>query len=261
MELEQFALEVYGVRAVVATNSTRLIDELEGLLPPGWARCEATETDKRFVVTTRDGAYFRVEHADGVITEAAELELALDVLDSNLRAHIALQAPDKVFVHAGVVAHGGRAIAIPGASFSGKTTLVTALVRAGATYYSDEYAVLDEDGYVHPYAKRLSIRDENYAVTEHHVASLGGVSGEQRIRLGLVAVTHYRPGGRWEPRRLSSGESTLALLANTVPAQTRPAQALEAIGRAIDGAIVLEGDRGEADEIVDELLASVSSPA
>jgi uridine kinase len=41
-------------------------------------------------------------------------------------------------------------IAIPGRSFSGKTSLVTALVRAGAVYYSDEFAVIDRDGLVRP---------------------------------------------------------------------------------------------------------------
>jgi hypothetical protein len=34
-------------------------------------------------------------------------------------------------------------------SYSGKTTLVSELIRAGATYYSDEYAVIDERGRVH----------------------------------------------------------------------------------------------------------------
>jgi hypothetical protein len=32
----------------------------------------------------------------------------------------------------------------PGTSFTGKTTLVDQLIRAGATSYSDGYAVIDE---------------------------------------------------------------------------------------------------------------------
>ena len=68
--------------------------------------------------------------------------------------HVANYAPDRVFVHAGVVAWRGRALVLPGTSFAGKTTLVAELVRAGAIYYSDEYAVLDEQGRVHPYSAR-----------------------------------------------------------------------------------------------------------
>ena len=51
---------------------------------------------------------------------------------------------------AGVVGWENRAIVMPGASFAGKTTLVRAWLEAGATYYSDEFAVLDRAGRVHP---------------------------------------------------------------------------------------------------------------
>ena len=56
---------------------------------------------------------------------------------------ISVLFPDPVFPT--IVTWGrGRAIVIPGRTFSGKSTLVAELVRAGATYYSDEYAVEDE---------------------------------------------------------------------------------------------------------------------
>ena len=38
-----------------------------------------------------------------------------------------------------------------------------ALLRAGATYYSDEYALLDESGRVHPFARKLSLRQPDGA--------------------------------------------------------------------------------------------------
>ena len=53
-------------------------------------------------------------------------------------------------MHAGAVAWRDRGIVIPGRSHSGKTTLVRALVEA-ARYYSDEFAVLDPQGRLHPY--------------------------------------------------------------------------------------------------------------
>jgi hypothetical protein len=54
--------------------------------------------------------------------------------------------------------------------------------------------------------------------------------------------------------RLSTGEGVLALLANTVPAHQRPAEAMTALGAAAAGATVLEGERGEAGEVVGTLL-------
>jgi hypothetical protein len=78
----------------------------------------------------------------------------------------------------------------------------------------------------------------------------------------LVAVSNYRSGADWHPRRLSSGEGALAILAHAVVAQERPAEAMRAIARAVEGAVVLEGDRGEADDVAPLLLAELerSSP-
>ena len=68
---------------------------------------------------------------------------------------VAFRAPDQIFLHAGAVAYLGRMIVLPAAALTGKSTLVAALVRAGATYYSDQFAVVDEQGRVHPYATPL----------------------------------------------------------------------------------------------------------
>ena len=67
-------------------------------------------------------------------------------LAAHAELFVAERAPDHLFVHAGVVGWEGRAIVMPGASFAGKTTLVQAWLEAGATYYSDEFAVLDRAG-------------------------------------------------------------------------------------------------------------------
>jgi hypothetical protein len=257
MELEhRIELEAYGVPLRVGTSSAELLPRIENLLPPRWRRIETDDEDvQHFSLVTADGISYRVDYGDGSVAGSSDLAVALDVLDSHIRAHIALHAPKHIFVHAGVVAHNERTIVIPGPSFSGKTTLVAELVRAGATYYSDEYAVLDESGLVHPYAKPLSLRLDGLAQTDHDVEALGGRAGDEALPIGLVAVTQYRPGARWAPRRLSPGEGVLALMTNTVPAQDRPAEAMNAVRRAVEGVLVLEGDRGEASEVVDDLLA------
>ena len=69
-------------------------------------------------------------------------------------------------MHAGVVGWNGRALLLPGRTLSGKTTLVAELLRAGATYYSDELAVLDARGRVHPFPKPLAIREKGDASGE-----------------------------------------------------------------------------------------------
>jgi hypothetical protein len=72
-----------------------------------------------------------------------DLAAVLRAFTTHAEFFIARSAPAHLFVHSGVVGWKGRAVLIPGRSFSGKTTLVRAFLEAGATYYSDEYAVLD----------------------------------------------------------------------------------------------------------------------
>jgi hypothetical protein len=68
-------------------------------------------------------------------------------------------------------------------------------------------------------------------------------------------VTHYVPGAEWTPRRLTPGEGALALLSRTVPARARPQESLQVLTKAVNGAVVLEGERGEAEEFADLLLS------
>lgn len=247
------AFEAYGVAIAIEVADPALLPRVEGILPPGSRVREPKADDFRFRIFTTPGGMYAFE-AGSTIPGSVELDVALAILDTQIRQRVAFLA-DQIFVHAGVVASGGKAIVIPGASFSGKTTLVRELVRAGAQYYSDEYAVLDEQGLVHPYAKPLSLRpDGGWTQTDTHVHDLGGTSGDDPLPVGLVVVTQYRPNTVWEPHQLSSGEAVLALLANTVPARDRPEQALAFIRRAVEAASVFEGDRGDAAEIVPRVL-------
>jgi hypothetical protein len=262
----RIAGEAYGVQLLIGTDSPILLGRLEELLPPGWVRREAEQQVSQdtggdtphFTLTTPDGLDYVVRR-DGELLARSRLDVALGAFDAHLRGYIARHSPSRLFVHAGVVGYNGRAIVIPGPTYSGKTTLVAKLIRAGAVYYSDEYAVLDDRGLVHPYPKPLSIRDARGLATDHRAGTLGGMVGEKPLPIGLLVVTHYRSGARWEPRKLSPGEAILALFANTVPVQERPAATMAALRRVLDGfgAMALESDRGEAAAIVDELLRSV----
>jgi hypothetical protein len=254
--------EAYGVPIVVSATSMEVLAHIDAIMPPGWNSREPSEDEHRFALTTTDGVRYRVQGDDGSVPGSSDLDVALDILDAQIRACIAVNAPERVFVHAGAVAYRDRAIVIPGVSFAGKSSLVAELVRAGAVYYSDEYAVLDETGLVHPYAKPLSLRTGSLrtrltGVADHHVSTLGGVAGDKPVPIGVVISTVYDPDARWEPRRLSTAQGVMAMLANTVVAQERPEQTMTALTRAVEGAVVLEGDRGEAKDIVGQIFAIV----
>ena len=252
------AFEAFGVRIGVTADPAELLERVTPLLPPGSRTCPPTAVEVAFgILADEDGSY-RFTREESAVVVGVDLDFALMLLDGQIRISVGLHAPNRIFIHAGVVAHEGRAIVLPGLSFAGKTTLVVALIGAGATYYSDEFAVLDEQGLVHPYAKSLSIRERERAQSDHEVESFGGIAGAEPLRIGAVVFTKYRAGAEWEPTRLSPARGALAMLEHTLPVLERSEESIRAIRRAIDGAVLLEGDRGEAGATARQLLDRVS---
>lgn len=256
-EVGRIAFDAFGVPAEVSVTPAEELERVRALLPPGWLPCPGSAVQKRFAIRADGNGTFALLKDDKPFIADLGLDLALGLLDAQIRAYVALHAPERIFVHAGVVAHGDGAIVIPGMSFSGKTTLVAALVRAGATYYSDEFAPLDERGMVHPYAKPLSLRDAMQVQHDRDVGDLGGTAGEEPLPIRAVVATAYAPGAQWQPRRLSPGEGVLALLSHTVAAQTRPEQVMRYLTRCVDGATLIQSPRGEAADVAALLLAEL----
>jgi hypothetical protein len=259
----EVAFEAFGVRLGVSASTPQLLDEIRPFLPPGWKPCRPGGVEKRFsLVADQEGKVALVQ--DGRPPQAGDampVHIALDMFDGELRRYLGRMSRETIFVHAGAVAHAGTTIIMPAQSFGGKTTLVSALVRAGAIYYSDEFAVIDREGLIHPYPKRLSVRDHELVQTEHHVESIGGVAGDGPLPLGMIVVTTYRAGAAWHPEALSAGAGALALLSNALPAQERPQEVMEAVTRAASDAIVIASERGEADEVAPLLLAELERKA
>jgi hypothetical protein len=237
-----FIFDSFGVTVEVTCDDPAMLERLPAALPPGWRACPGASPSVRFALTG-DGGITR----DGAIVDSAYSGPA-ETLARELRHHIALHAPEHVFIHAGVVAIDGRAIVIPGRTFSGKTTLVARLLDAGAVYYSDEYAAVDPTGAIHPFAKALSVRPAGRYDGEP-VPVRRARTGSAPIRAGLVLVTSYQPAARWRPRTVSPAAGALALLENTVPARSRPQASLVAVGQLAADATILVGSRGEAAEV------------
>jgi hypothetical protein len=249
-------VEAFGVTVAVTADPEHFA-AVSDFLPPRARTVERPPERGRFaLVKDTDDGLLRVVCDEKPIAGPFDLRLALGILDAELRMYIALHAPDHVFVHAGVVGVGERAIVLPGRSFAGKTTLVAALVQAGAGYWSDEYAVLDADGLVHPYPKPLSVRiDATRATDERSIESLGGRAGDRPLPIAVIAFTSYRPGVAFALRPCTAGEGAVKLLEHSIAARSRPEQVLAAVRRAATDAVVLEGDRGDADEATGALLS------
>jgi hypothetical protein len=257
----QLPFEAYGIHVRVCTNDPELLDEIQPVLPPGWDRRPRSAAQHRIGLLAEEHDVYSIYHDTVCVHDAPGREMALMMMHMQLEGYVALNSPDFVFIHAGVVGIGGRAVVLPALSFSGKTTLVAALVQAGATYYSDEFAVLDEAGLVHPYARRLSLRVDGAPAVPHAIEDLGGVAGAEPLPVGIVAATRYVPGAEWDPQALSLGAGALAVFEHAVPARERPEQALRVIKKALNSAVIYQGERGEADELARVLVGTLRAAA
>src|SRR5262245_47575049 len=248
---------VIGVRVSDAT----LQPAVRRIVPPGARVGNAIVADAKFSILVKHrGArrvfapMHRLYEGTRCLFETRDLDALLARLESDVHFAMACHARTKLFVHAGVVGWKGGAVLLPGRTHAGKTSLVAALMRAGATYYSDEYAVLDDAGLVHPFARSLGVRDAAGRIRVLSPGTLGPVA-DRAAPIALIVATRHVAGARWRPTPMSPGETVLSLLDNTLAAQSRPGDVLRILSKAVVGARALRGPRGDAGRVAVRLLA------
>lgn len=254
----------HGVTIRLTAANTALLDALVSRLPLPWRTSDSKELSQTFSLDVgpsgrkTQGHRYTLRRGGRELVSTPSLDEALLFFESGARFHVAAMSPVHTFVHAGVVALHGRAIVLPAVSGGGKTTLTAALVRAGASYLSDEYAPIDERGYVHPFPKPLSIVQPRGRPMAQPVEMIGGVQETRALPVALVALTSFAgPERCWNPSVLTPGEALLELLQHTVSAQRRPANALRRLERMVVTAAVLHGDRGDADQTAAKILKRI----
>ena len=261
---DSIRIETFGVTVEVTVSGPTLMGSMPPYLPPGWKTISDSETQPEHSAALLKEAgpheCYSVIIDGQQIAQWKEEDNALQSFQSYLQLLVAENSPHFIFIHAGVVSWRGEALLLPGRSFAGKSTLVAALLQAGADYCSDEYAVLDLEGRVLPYPRRISLRQQDGTKTKPPALETFGCRVEQRpLSASLIALTQYHPEGKWQPRLITSGEAALALLDNTVPARSRPRQSLDAIVQMLDGTQCLSTPRGEAKLAAEALLQAAQT--
>ncbi len=248
----------HGVPIAVTSDDEEMLDSARWFLPPLRTTLTGGRVLRRFHLSRVSGpdgqTLFGLHGAGKSIASSANLHKVLNALEWEVHLFLAQRARDKIFVHAGVVEWNRKAVVVPGRSFSGKSTLVAALVRAGCAYLSDEYAILDSKGVCHAHPRRLSLR-VNGRVEQHTAEELGGRTQYEPLQVGSVIVTRYRQGSEWKPSRLSTGQAVMALLQNTVAARSRTGEALAVLRASMTEVEAYRGARGEAAEAVRAILS------
>jgi hypothetical protein len=164
-------------------------------------------------------------------------------------------------VHAGAVLCGGRALLLPGKTHSGKSSLVAELLRRGATYFSDEYALIDAEGRVHPYPRPLLLRNDRDEQFPSLPDQFGAAVGNAPAPVGWILSLEYHPGGAWSIAQVPQSLALLGLLRNTPHTLPDSPQMVGAFQSAVAGASCFEGRRGEAGEAAEHILQMIGDPA
>ena len=253
----------FGFLAEISVSSDCSLSALEDYLPPYRKPGFEGQPDRAYAIESRESepggsTCYRLMRGLRLLHEGELLTDVLSAFESDLALAIATDdRHEMVFVHAGVVAWQHGAVVIPGQSRCGKSTLVMALVSAGGHYFSDEFAVFDSDGLVHPYQRVPSLRGADRwaqgTKTREDALMLERVA--EPVVVQGVLLSSYASQARFSPQSMSSGRGVLKLLEHAVSAQLDPQRVLRSLVRAVEGVKVWEGERGEAAEVVEWMLA------
>lgn len=228
-------------------------------LPPGTGPGPGKTAERSYALRTlpatiaeRDASYLLLADERSLL-RSSDLSEVADAFEENLRWLVAERSPRKVFLRAGVVGWRDRAIVIPGGRGTGKSLLVRALVSAGASFFSDDYAVLDGN-LVQPYPCRLPI----WAASGHALScwldDVGDARSRKPVPVGIVLFAPYQPGATFRPKLISRGKALLGMFKHAVAAQRNPVQVLRVLETVTRRCNALEGVRGDARAAASHLL-------
>jgi hypothetical protein len=258
----RFTFESYGFRVSLESDNGALLTKAADIAREALVgRISLIENQSsfagyRFGLALKDGVYYLYQN--GELTNHSPSEyLMFKYFNSILRITVAEHAVNTVFVHAGVIGWREKAVIFPGRSFRGKTTLVAELLKHGAVYYSDEYAVIGSDGLVSPFPRDLSLR--SYFIENDEVAvppsELGAQIGTAPLKVGSVIITEFDKKLTWDPRMLTIGEGILETIPHTIPINADTEMSLKILNLAFSSAIIAKSFRGDVKRDAVPILA------
>jgi hypothetical protein len=163
-------------------------------------------------VQDNDEAPYAVWLGEALEIQSASVDRSIDHICWHVSQQAAARTDDLLVLHGAAVSIDGRGIVIPGEAGSGKTTLAAALTAAGASYLTDEWAMIDPATIrVRPFPRALWIHDGSIRAIEglrerlgpdlrgrQHIAPAdlrgGGIGSECPVC--LVVFPRYVPGAR-----------------------------------------------------------------
>lgn len=252
--MTSWTASTWGVNLSLEWEDPDLDGPLHALKLPTWTPWrDSVEQHGHFKVTKAEDGTLAV---DGPGLGSATTKTGLvEALERRMHLFLASQSDQVAYVHAGVIELDGYAVVFPGRSFAGKTTLVLELLKMGVGFLSDEYAIIDPRGRVHPFPRPLSVRLEQGSQRVSFAVSPKTTGG---LPLAAVVSCPFQAQASWDPSvQGGSGQAVLEMLANTVSAREQPRLAMTCLSNAVRAAVFWPSPRGPVEEAAPAILASL----
>lgn len=255
-----FELRAFGTRIRAAASSSAAFTLLDRCIFPSLPRYapdgEAPDLD---LWLEESAGKFELSAAGVPIGSAAEpVRLAPELVRVVDETVIRRLNPVRA-MHAAVVAFGDGALLLPASSHSGKSFLAAELLRRGAVYYSDEYALIDPQGQVHPYPRPLLVRNGTPEQKPVLPEECGSQAATAPAAVRWIIGLRYAPGNAWKIAPIPQSEGVLLLLQNTPHVWARTPDLPDTLRQAVAGAACFLGARGEASEAANQILSLVET--
>jgi hypothetical protein len=158
-------------------------------------------------------------------------------------------------VHAGAVLINETAVILPGSTHAGKSSLVAELLRQGASCFSDEYALIDNEGQVHSYPRPLLLRNglprQSLVLPEELNAGFAVCSAP----VGWIFALDYVVGEEaWNMHEMAQSEAVMLLLRNTPHEMAHSPEIVDFFLRVAANAVCYAGQRCDAAEAATRVI-------
>ena len=194
-------------------------------------------------------------------------DLPTFLMEEVLRALI-VELDTAVALHAGAVVRNGKVLLLPGATGTGKSSLVAWLIDQGFEYLTDEIALLvDGKTRIVGFPRALVVKPGAYQAVlgleafrgahsipagEHYVvcppAARPGAT-ERPTPCGLIAFPRFEPGADLRLEGLSAGAAALRLVACNLNARNLPALGITALSELSRSAPAVAVQYGSFDQL------------
>jgi len=256
-----FAIRVYNCTVLLVTPDSNVSSVLERLILPTLPRIETAGIRADISIrVAQSGAQLELFIDDFLVKAAAAVEELVVALIKVLDDAIVARLDPLRAIHSGAVGWGGRVILLPGSTHSGKSSLVAELLRRGAVYFSDEYSLIDDQGFVHPYPRPLLLRNGQPRQVPVLASELSAAVADTSAPVGWIFALRYEPQSAWNVERMAQGEAVLTLLRNTPHFLSESPEMVAAFAKAVAGASFYAGQRPDVVEAADHILQMIDGP-